>query len=153
VPAAAPTSRRAPRRGWPPPRQGPLTCWRHSQAAAQAQLIVEDAAGAQCTRTLQNCIILWRAPPSLSAALTPGGSWALGADAPSNATLLALAGAVVLVVLPLARRGWRDGLLAVWSWPVVLAAGLALMGVAISFVPSPSFPQYFVPPIPFLTIA
>ncbi|MDF2637201.1 MAG: hypothetical protein K0R64_185 [Novosphingobium lindaniclasticum] len=70
----------------------------------------------------------------------------------SNATLLALAGAVVLVVLPLARRGWRDGLLAVWSWPVVLAAALALMGVAISFVPSPSFPQYFVPPIPFLIL-
>ncbi|PZQ56969.1 MAG: hypothetical protein DI555_02240 [Novosphingobium pentaromativorans] len=70
----------------------------------------------------------------------------------ANATLLALAGAVVLVALPLRRRGWRDGLLAVWSWPVVLAAALALMGVIVAFVPSPSFPQYFVPPIPFLVL-
>lgn len=70
----------------------------------------------------------------------------------SNATLLALVGAVALVALPLRRRGWRDGLLTVWSWPVVLALALALMGVVISFVPSPSFPQYFVPPIPFLVL-
>ncbi|TCU62127.1 hypothetical protein EDF58_1011461 [Novosphingobium sp. PhB57] len=70
----------------------------------------------------------------------------------SNATLLALVGAVALVALPLRRRGWRDGVLAVWSWPVVLAAVLALMGVVVAFVPSPSFPQYFAPPIPFLIL-
>jgi len=70
----------------------------------------------------------------------------------SNATLLALVGAVALVALPLWRRGWRDGVLAVWSWPVILAAALAVMGVIISFVPTPSFPQYFVPPIPFLVL-
>jgi hypothetical protein len=47
-------------------------------AASSAQLILEDMAGAQCTATLQNCIILYRLPPTLeSGSLSAGGSWAL----------------------------------------------------------------------------
>lgn len=70
----------------------------------------------------------------------------------SNASLLSMAAIVALVALPLLRRGWRDGLLTVWSWPVVLTAALAALGFVVAFVPSPSFPQYFVPPIPFLVL-
>ena len=34
------------------------------------------------------------------------------------------------------------------DWRVVLAASLTALAVLISFVPTPSFPQYFTPPIP-----
>ena len=37
-------------------------------------------------------------------------------------------------------------------WPLLLVGALAAMGAAISFVPSPSFPQYFPPPLPFAIV-
>lgn len=61
-----------------------------------------------------------------------------------------LAGATLLTFVMVAtaavhlwRRGWRP------RWPVLLAAGLMLCGTNVAFVPTPSFPQYFVPPLPF----
>lgn len=40
----------------------------------------------------------------------------------------------------------------VLRWPHVLVAALAAFGAIISFVPSPSFPQYFTPPLPFAVV-
>lgn len=70
----------------------------------------------------------------------------------ANATLLAIAGIVALTALPVLRGGMRDGVKAVNAWPVILVAALAVMGCIVAFVPTPSFPQYFVPPIPFLLL-
>lgn len=70
----------------------------------------------------------------------------------ANATLLALAGIVILAALPFVRSGVQAGIDTILAWPVVLVAALAAMGFVIAFVPSPSFPQYFVPPIPFLLL-
>ncbi|GGE14474.1 hypothetical protein GCM10011529_21070 [Polymorphobacter glacialis] len=63
----------------------------------------------------------------------------------SGATLLT---ALVIVVagLQLLRRGWRP------RWPVMLTAGLVLAGIMVAFVPTPSFPQYFTPPLPFAIV-
>ncbi len=38
------------------------------------------------------------------------------------------------------------------QWPVVVTAGLVVTGALISFVPTPSFPQYFAPPIAFIIV-
>ncbi len=37
-------------------------------------------------------------------------------------------------------------------WPHLLVASLATFGTVISFAPSPSFPQYFTPPLPFAIV-
>lgn len=37
-------------------------------------------------------------------------------------------------------------------WPVPLAAALVVLGIMVSFVPTPAFPQYFLPPIPFAIV-
>lgn len=37
-------------------------------------------------------------------------------------------------------------------WPIVLVATLAVGGALISFVPTPAFPQYYVPPVPFMIL-
>ncbi|WP_395327350.1 hypothetical protein [Novosphingobium sp. BL-8H] len=70
----------------------------------------------------------------------------------ANATLLTLAGITVLAALPFVRSGAQAGIATLLSWPVVITAALAAMGFVMAFVPSPSFPQYFVPPIPFLLV-
>jgi len=70
----------------------------------------------------------------------------------ANATLLTMAGIIALIALPFLRGGMRDGTRTVLAWPVILTAALAAMGFIIAFVPTPSFPQYFVPPIPFLLL-
>lgn len=62
----------------------------------------------------------------------------------SSSLLLALA--LVATTAQLWLRGWRP------NWPVLLVAGLVLMGIAVSFIPRPSFPQYFVPPLPFAIV-
>lgn len=38
------------------------------------------------------------------------------------------------------------------GWPVILTFGLVVMGAVVSFIPTPSFPQYFVPPMAFLIV-
>lgn len=37
-------------------------------------------------------------------------------------------------------------------WPHLLVGSLALLGVVISFLPTPAFPQYFTPPLPFAIV-
>lgn len=37
-------------------------------------------------------------------------------------------------------------------WPVLLVAAIAALGTLLAFVPSPSFPQYFTPALPFLAV-
>ena len=71
----------------------------------------------------------------------------------ANTTLLAMVGIAGLLALPLLRGAPRRARLMVSDWPVVLCLSLALVGFVIAFVPSPAFPQYFVPPIPFLILA
>jgi len=63
----------------------------------------------------------------------------------SNSSLLALTALAALVAACAIRKGWR-GLI---DWRVLLVAGLASFGFVVAFVPTPSFPQYFVPPIPY----
>lgn len=79
----------------------------------------------------------------------------------ANTALLALTGVAVLAVLPFMRDRRsaggpagtpQRGRLSVFAWPILLALALMLMGFVVAFVPSPSFPQYFVPPIPFLLL-
>lgn len=64
----------------------------------------------------------------------------------AGATLLALMAGVALALMGLRHtRGHSAG-------PVLLALGLAFTGALISFVPTPSFPQYFTPPIAFVIV-
>ncbi|AUW57386.1 hypothetical protein C1T17_04005 [Sphingobium sp. SCG-1] len=37
-------------------------------------------------------------------------------------------------------------------WPILLVTALAVGGALISFVPTPAFPQYYVPPVPFVLL-
>ncbi|WP_419813914.1 hypothetical protein [Glacieibacterium sp.] len=59
---------------------------------------------------------------------------------------LLLAASVVAVAVQLASRGWRP------DWRVLLVLGLVATGIAVAFLPRPSFPQYFAPPLPFLLV-
>lgn len=70
----------------------------------------------------------------------------------SDASLLALVGIVALVTLILAHD-WRAGIARLRTWPMLMLACLTGFGIAVAFVPTPSFPQYFVPPIPFIIAA
>ncbi len=46
----------------------------------------------------------------------------------------------------LARQDWRR----LGWWPIPLVAGIVVLAALLSFVPTPAFPQYYEPPIPFL---
>jgi hypothetical protein len=37
-------------------------------------------------------------------------------------------------------------------WPIMLVAAIAALGALLAFVPTPSFPQYFTPALPFLAV-
>ncbi len=63
----------------------------------------------------------------------------------SGSTLL-LVMTILFLGVQLGLRGWRP------AWPVLLVAGLVATGIMVSFVPRPSFPQYFTPPLPFAII-
>ena len=63
----------------------------------------------------------------------------------SGATLL-VAIICVAVIVQLARRRWRP------RWPVLLVAALVAGGMVVAFIPVPSFPQYFAPPLPFALV-
>lgn len=71
----------------------------------------------------------------------------------AGATMLAITGILLLAMRPFRDSGWRGVGQNLWRWPVLLAGSLAACGFAISFVPTPSFTQYFVPPIPFIILA
>jgi hypothetical protein len=92
----------------------------------------------------------------------PHLAWALGSHEPliislrdrfvlalslwgSGSTLLSLV-AIGAISAQLLSRGWRpDGR----TWLVV---ALVAAGAIVAFVPRPSFPQYFVPPVPFALV-
>lgn len=63
----------------------------------------------------------------------------------SGSTLL-LALGIVTIGSQLFWRGWRPG------WQTWLVAGLVAAGMLVALVPRPSFPQYFVPPLPFALV-
>lgn len=46
----------------------------------------------------------------------------------------------------------RDGVKRLSWWPILLTAALIIIGAITAFAPTPSFPQYFVPPIPLLIV-
>ncbi len=49
-------------------------------------------------------------------------------------------------VWALARQDWRR----LGWWPIPLVAGIVLLAALLSFAPTPAFPQYYEPPLPFL---
>ena len=61
---------------------------------------------------------------------------------------------VALVALGMALLCARrpGGLRRLLRWPSLLALGLAGLGVVVSILPTPAFPQYFAPPLTFLII-
>jgi hypothetical protein len=78
--------------------------------------------------------------------LLADGIWA------SGASLLSLAAIAALAALSVTRRGWRESMVLIRDWQVALTACLVVCGVLVTFLPTPSFVQYFVPPIPFLAV-
>lgn len=71
----------------------------------------------------------------------------------SNANLLGMAGIVALFFIPVVSRGPAAGLRLFWHWPLMLLLATTGFGFVVAFVPSPSFAQYFVPPMPFVIVA
>ena len=65
----------------------------------------------------------------------------------SGVTMLILVLLLTLAGIAVVRR--RTFVL---RWPLLLTGSLAAIGMAISFVPSPAFPQYFTPPLPFAVV-
>lgn len=65
----------------------------------------------------------------------------------SGVTMITLVLLLALAAIAFVRR--RAFVL---RWPLLLVAGLAAIGTVISFVPSPAFPQYFTPPLPFAIV-
>lgn len=53
---------------------------------------------------------------------------------------------VLILLLVLLRRNWRP------NWKILTAAALVILGILVAFVPVPSFPQYFSPPVAFLIL-
>lgn len=66
----------------------------------------------------------------------------------SGVVLMAAATSAVLCGIVILQSGAR-GLL---DWRVLILSGLLACSVLVAFVPTPSFPQYFVPPVPFLIL-
>jgi hypothetical protein len=65
----------------------------------------------------------------------------------SGVTMLVLVLLLGLAAIAAARRQAF-----VLRWPLVLAGSLAAIGAAIAFAPTPAFPQYFTPPLPFAVV-
>ncbi|WP_340315985.1 hypothetical protein [Rhizorhabdus argentea] len=67
-----------------------------------------------------------------------------------GSTLLVIAGIIGCVVIAAARQKSEGSMTARFGrWPVLLCLALTLCGLLVSFVPKPSFSQYFMPPVPF----
>jgi hypothetical protein len=71
----------------------------------------------------------------------------------ANTSLLTLAGIAALLLIPALRGGKAAAMQALGRWPLLLALTLTACGAVVAFIPKPSFPQYFVPPLPFLLLA
>ncbi len=69
----------------------------------------------------------------------------------SNASLLCLVGIASLLLMA-AMQGGKAARETLGRWPLLLALTLAACGTVVAFIPKPSFPQYFVPPLPFLVL-
>mgnify|MGYP003582273124 CR=1 FL=1 len=67
----------------------------------------------------------------------------------AGATLLAAAAALAFALLPFFSADERPRAA---RGPALLALGLAITGAAISFLPSPAFPQYYTPPMVFIVV-
>ncbi len=65
-----------------------------------------------------------------------------------SALLIAVTG-IYCVAFALASPEPRAQLRRMTSWPMLLCLALTILGILVAFVPKPSFPQYFMPPIPF----
>jgi hypothetical protein len=65
----------------------------------------------------------------------------------SGVTMLVLVLLVALAAITAMRRQTF-----VLRWPLLLVGSLAVIGAVISFVPTPAFPQYFTPPLPFVVV-
>ncbi|WP_340314126.1 hypothetical protein [Rhizorhabdus argentea] len=84
------------------------------------------------------------APKAMSAAakmLVADGIWFAG----SGLLAAMLAGTCGWT---LAQSGWRR----LTDWPILLVAAITALAAIMSFVPSPAFPQYYEPPVPFMLI-
>ena len=68
--------------------------------------------------------------------------WMSGVILMAAATCAVLCGIVAL----------RSGARALFDWRLLILSGLLGCSVLVAFVPTPSFPQYFVPPVPFLIL-
>ncbi|QZD93070.1 glycosyltransferase family 39 protein [Qipengyuania xiapuensis] len=66
----------------------------------------------------------------------------------ANTSLIAL----MLVVTQMALIASTDGLRALFDWKVTILGLAVISGLVVAFVPTPSFAQYFVPPLPFLVL-
>ncbi|MFL0357252.1 ArnT family glycosyltransferase [Erythrobacter sp. GH1-10] len=62
--------------------------------------------------------------------------------------MLAIAASAILTAKILLKSSWRSLL----DWRLIVLSSLLIGGGVVAFVPTPSFPQYFVPPIPFLVL-
>lgn len=71
---------------------------------------------------------------------------ALGLSLWGSGSTLLLGVAIVAVGGQLLARGWRP------DWRIWLVVALVVAGAVVAFVPRPSFPQYFVPPLPFALV-
>lgn len=67
-----------------------------------------------------------------------------------------LAGSGLFALLLAGAFAWtltaRAGVAALGWWPILLATSLAAFGAVGAFVPTPAFPQYYAPPLPFLIL-
>ncbi|MHC9418884.1 glycosyltransferase family 39 protein [Sphingomonas citri] len=61
--------------------------------------------------------------------------------------------ALLLIALFVAAAWPKQRERGVPAWPLVLCGALALSGAALSFLPTPAFPQYYLPPLPFVAAA
>lgn len=81
-------------------------------------------------------------------AMTPVAKAAIASD-------VWLAGSGLLGAVLVGTCAWtltRRGGNVLRLWPIALVATLTLFGMAGSFAPTPAFPQYYEPPIPFLIV-
>lgn len=67
----------------------------------------------------------------------------------SGANLILLLTLVFYAILSLGRARLRAKLDWARDWPVLLLGGITLLAGAVSFLPTPAFPQYYTIPVPF----
>lgn len=62
-------------------------------------------------------------------------------------------GGALLAALLAGAIGWIGRASTAPAWPLILLAGIAVSFAAISFAPTPAFPQYYLPPVAFVVMA